>query len=122
MLGQQDNIAKYLACTDVFVLPSRWEGLPIALLEAMSVGLPVIATKVEGVDEVVIEGAHGLFAPVDDPGALAEIILKLLRDPYMRVRMGAAAKQRVNECYSLDRMGEQYLNLMFTLLQSETSR
>ena len=86
----------------------------------MSVGLPVIATKVEGVDEVVIEGAHGLFAPVDDPEALAEVILKLLRDPELRDRMGAAAKQRVNECYSLDRMGEQYLNLMLTLLHSET--
>jgi glycosyltransferase involved in cell wall biosynthesis len=122
LFGAQGNVAKFLSSADVFILPSRSEGLPIALLEAMSAGLPVVATKLEGVGEVVLDGVHGLFAPVDDPEALAEVILKLLRDPELRDRMGAAAKQRVNECYSLDRMGKQYLNLMLTLLHSETSR
>ena len=122
LFGAQNNVAKFLSSADVFILPSRSEGLPIALLEAMSAGLPVIATKLEGLGEVVLDGVHGLFAPVDDPEALAEVILKLLRDPDLRARMGVSAKQRVNESYSLDRMGEQYLNLMLTLLHSETSR
>ena len=122
LFGEQNNVAKFLSSADVFILPSRSEGLPIALLEAMSAGLPVVATKLEGLGEVVLDGVHGLFAPVNDPEALAEVILKLLRDPVLRARMGVAAKQRVNESYSLDRMGEQYLNLMFTLLRSETSR
>ena len=117
LFGMQNNVAKFLFSADVFVLPSRWEGLPIALLEAMSAGLPVIATKVEGVDEVVTQGVHGLFAPVDDADALAQVILQLLRDPPMRARMGSAAKQRVNEMYSLNRMGEQYLTLMLRLLR-----
>jgi len=122
LLGQQNNVAKFLSSADVFVLPSRSEGLPIALLEAMSIGLPVIATKVEGMDEVVTEGAHGLFAPVDDVESLSQVILQLLRDPHMRARMGAAAKRRVNEIYSVDRMGEQYLNLMHSLLRSKVSK
>lgn len=122
LFGQQNHVAKFLSCADVFVLPSRWEGLPIALLEAMSAGLPVIATKVEGVDEVVVEGVHGLFAPVDDADALAQVILQLLRDPEMRARMAVAAKQRVNEMYSLDRMGAQYLDLMLRLLADVTHR
>jgi glycosyltransferase involved in cell wall biosynthesis len=119
LLGEQNNIAKFLFSADVFVLPSRSEGLPIALLEAMSAGLPVIVTRLEGVDQVVVEGTHGLFAPVDDPEILAQTILQLLRDPNLRKRMGAAAKQRVNEMYSIDRMGEQYLGLMGSLLRSK---
>ncbi|MCX6056663.1 MAG: glycosyltransferase family 4 protein [Chloroflexi bacterium] len=122
LFGEQNNVAKFLSSADVFILPSRSEGLPIALLEAMSAGLPVIATKLEGVGEVVLEGVHGLFAPVDNPEALAEVILKLLRDQDLREHIGAAAKQHVNESYSLDRMGKQYLNLIFTLLRLETSR
>jgi len=119
LFGEQNNVAKFLFSADVFVLPSRSEGLPMALLEAMSAGLPIIATRLEGVGEVVLEGAHGLFAPVDDADGLAHVILQLLRDPSMRARMGQAAKQRVNEIYSADRMGEQYLTLMLMLLRSK---
>lgn len=115
LFGIQNNIQKFLASADIFVLPSRWEGLPVALLEAMSAGLPVIATKVEGVDEVIVDGVHGLFAPLDDADALSQVILQLLRDEPMRARMGSAAKQRVNEMYSLDRMCERYLSLIHML-------
>jgi glycosyltransferase involved in cell wall biosynthesis len=121
LFGEQNNVAKFLFSADVFVLPSRSEGLPMALLEAMSAGLPVIATRLEGLGEVVLEGVHGLFAPVDDSDALAHVILQLLRDPNLRVRMGAAAKQRVNEMYSIDHTGEQYLTLMLKLLGLKVS-
>ena len=119
LLGEQNNVAKFLSSADVFVLPSRSEGLPMALLEAMSIGLPVIATKLEGLNEVVIEGVHGLFAPIDDAVVLAQVILQLLGDRSMRIRMGAAAQQRVNEVYSMDRTGKQYLALMLRLLESK---
>ncbi len=92
----------------------------MALLEAMSAGLPIIATRLEGLEEVVSEGTHGLFMPVDDANALAHVILQLLRDPSMRARMGAAAKQRVDELYSMDRTGEQYLELMRRLLDGNS--
>jgi glycosyltransferase involved in cell wall biosynthesis len=122
LLGRQINIAKFLSSADVFILPSRSEGLPIALLEAMSVGLPVVVTKGASVDEVVVEGVHGLIVPVDNAWALAQGILQLLHDSPIRVRMGAASKKRVNEVYSIDRMGEQYLALMLKLLGSKLSR
>ncbi len=112
LLGLWENLHELLAAADVFVLPSRWEGLPMALLEAMMAGLPVIATRVEGVDEVVEDGVHGLLVPTEAPDALAKAILQLCRDPEMRRRMGAAARKRVLESYTTDRMCGQYLALM----------
>jgi glycosyltransferase involved in cell wall biosynthesis len=112
LLGQSDNVTEYLASADVFVMPSLWEGLPIALLEAMSAGLPVIATKVEGVEEVIVEGEHGLLVPIDNTDALSNAILQLLADPVLCHKMGDAAKKKVLELYTADRMCEQYLALM----------
>lgn len=117
LLGKSDRISDYLASADVFVLPSRWEGLPIALLEAMSAGLPCVATKVEGVDEALVEGEHGLFVPVENPETLAQAILQLLRNPQARSRMGAAAKLRISKFYTVDRMCGQYLELMVGCLK-----
>lgn len=117
LLGRSDHVTKFLAAADMFVLPSRWEGLPIALLEAMSVGLPVIATRVEGVDEVIVDQEHGLLVPVENVPALSDAILQLLGDPLIRSKMGMAAKQRVLDSYSIDQMGERYLSLMLTILQ-----
>lgn len=116
--GKTDKIAKYLAASDVFVLPSRWEGLPIALLEAMSAGLPSVATKVEGVDEVLESGIHGYFVPVEDAQALAQAILQLLRVPSDRFKMGKNAKRQVSELYTVERMCQGYLNLMLDALKA----
>jgi glycosyltransferase involved in cell wall biosynthesis len=93
-------------------LSSLWEGLPIALLEAMSAGLPVISTKVEGVEEVIVEGENGLLVPIGNSAALADAITQLLADPQLRHKMGASSKAKVLEFYTVDRMCEQYLKLM----------
>lgn len=111
LFGMQANVTKYLAAADVFILPSRWEGLPIALLEAMSAGLPVIATRVEGVDEVVEEGVHGVLVQPESTEELAKAILQLSKDAAQRQRMGSAARLRVLERYTVDRMCERYLKL-----------
>jgi glycosyltransferase involved in cell wall biosynthesis len=118
LLGMSDRVASYLASADVFVMPSRSEGLPIALLEAMSAGLPIIVTKVEGVNEVIVDGEQGLLVPIGDVDALARAILQLLHDPAMRARMGHSSKQRMAEFYSIDHMGERYLALMVELLEA----
>jgi glycosyltransferase involved in cell wall biosynthesis len=112
LLGQWDSIPDLLAASDVFVLPSRWEGLPMALLEGMMAGLPVIATQVEGVDEVVQPGVHGLLVPLESPAELAQAILQLLRSPQDRKRMGKAARERVLSSYTTDRMCEAYLQVI----------
>lgn len=112
LLGQWDDIPELLAASDVFVLPSRWEGLPMALLEGMMAGLPVIATRVEGVDEVVQPGVHGLLVPLESPAELAQAILQLLRSPQDRRLMGGAARERVLNSYTTDRMCEAYLQVI----------
>ena len=109
LLGQWENVRELLAAADAFVLPSRWEGLPMALLEAMMAGLPIIATKVEGVEEVIVEGKNGLLVPIEDADALAGAIMQLMADPQLRHEMGAAAKEQVLGFYTTDHMCEQYL-------------
>ena len=112
LLGQWENLFELLAAADIFVLPSRWEGLPLALLEAMVAGLPVVATRVEGVEEVVEDGLHGYLTPLEDPNALANAILQLSSDSERRRTMGEAARKRILETYTVDRMCEQYLQVI----------
>ena len=111
LLGMQSDVTKYLVAADVFVLPSRWEGLPIALLEAMSASLPVIATRVEGVDEVVEEGVHGILVKPESTEELVKAILQLSRDTAQRQLMGKAARLRVLNSFTVDRMCEKYLKV-----------
>ncbi len=112
LLGNRTDVARFLASADVFVLPSRWEGLPVALLEAMGAGLAVVATRVEGVDEVVEDNSQGLLVPPEDSQALAAALLELIGDPHLRKRMGEAARQRIESSYTLDLMCSRYLDLM----------
>src|SRR5204863_7471061 len=103
-LGFRRDVPRLLAASDFFVLPSRTEGLPLCLLEAMAQGLPAIATPVGGVPEVIEEGITGLLTPVEDPAALAEAIRRLAAEPALRARMGAAAQRRAAEEFSFAEM------------------
>jgi glycosyltransferase involved in cell wall biosynthesis len=88
----RENVADYLAASDLLVLPSRSEGLPHAVLEAMAFSLPVVASHVGGVSEVVEDGVTGALVPPDDPPALAAALEPLLADADLRARHGAAAR------------------------------
>ena len=95
---------RYLAAADVLVAPSRWDSLPYAVLEAMALGLPVLATAVGGVPELVRDGATGrLVLPADD-AALADALAELLGDAAARERMGGAARELVKERFRLESM------------------
>jgi glycosyltransferase involved in cell wall biosynthesis len=98
-------------------LPAR-ETLPISLMEAMASGLPVIATRVGSIADLVEDGRTGLLVPPDDPAALAAALAALARDPARRAAMGAAGRARVVERFSLPRMVEDYARLFTTLLES----
>lgn len=83
----------------------------MAILEGMASGLPLVATAVGEVPTVVEDGRTGLLVPSEDVGALAAGIARLLHDPAERARMGTAARQRIREDYSADRMAEDYLRV-----------
>lgn len=91
-LGYRDDVTRLLAGFDVFCLASRHEGLPIALLEALGLGIPIVATSVGGVPEVVTDGRDAVLVPPAQPVALAEAILALVGDPGRRATLAAAAE------------------------------
>jgi glycosyltransferase involved in cell wall biosynthesis len=93
--GFRTDALRIAAAFDVFVLASLYEGLSIALVEAMALGKPPVITPVGGLGEVVTDGEHGLVVPVADPRALADAVLSLLQDEPLRKRLGNAARDRV---------------------------
>lgn len=99
LLGARNDVPHLLAASDIFVSASHWEGLPVALLEAMGAGLPIVATNVGDVPEVVIEGT-GLVVPAQDPPRLAEAVISLLNDPIKMKSWGLAAKSHIIQNYS----------------------
>ena len=107
--GIRRDVPALLAASDVFVMCSLWEGLGLVFLEAMAAGLPVLATRVSAVPEVVVEGRTGLLVPPSDDRALADAMLALARDPALRARLGAAGAERVAEAFGLERMVEETL-------------
>ncbi|MGI8828228.1 MAG: glycosyltransferase [Candidatus Limnocylindria bacterium] len=99
-LGNRPDIPALLAASDLFVLPSLWEGLPMALLEAMASGLPVVATAVSGTRDVVQSDRSGVLVAPGNAQALAEGMTKVLADASFASSLGDAARARVEDCYS----------------------
>ena len=112
-LGWRDDTADLLAGSDIFVLPSLNEGLGLVLIEAMAANLPVVATRVGGVPEVVEEGQTGLLVEARNPDRISNAILRLARDRALRERMGRAGRERADEHFSIQatvRRTEQIYN------------
>jgi len=107
-LGFRNDISQLLAVFDVFVLSSLSEGISLTLLEAMSAGKPIIATRVGGNPEVVIDGMTGLKVPAKDPEQMAAAMLKLLSNRDLAKQMGEAGRKRVEEYFSLEIMVNAY--------------
>jgi glycosyltransferase involved in cell wall biosynthesis len=118
LVGTSDDVAGILAAADVFVLSSRSEGLPVAILEAMAMALPVVATDVGGIPELVADGQTGLLVPPGDVGALAVALEQLLRDAELRRRLGAAGRARAENEFSVERWREEHVELYRSLLAS----
>lgn len=106
-LGLRNDVPAILKHLDIFVLPSLWEGLPNAALEAMAAGRAVVATSVHGTPEAVSENETGLLVPPADPVALADAIARLIADRNLCSRMGAAGRNRVAEHFNMRQMVEQ---------------
>lgn len=115
-MGYRDDAREILEIFDVFVLSSLWEGFPLVVLEAMAANKPVIATRVAGTAEAMVDGKTGILVPLRDSKRLAESITKLLADQRLAQKMGVAGRHRVNKYFSAERMADDterlYLDLM----------
>jgi glycosyltransferase involved in cell wall biosynthesis len=116
LVGALEEPWEHLCSLDVFVLPSLWEGMPFALLEAMGAGLPVVATDVGGVRDVIPSNAFGTVVPPANPDALRAAILHYVDHPELRRRVGAAARQRILREFSQERMVEGNLDVYAEVL------
>jgi len=111
--GYRDDMPECLASLDVFVLPSLSEASPLVILEAMACGIPVVATRVGGVPEIVIDGKTGYLVPPKDPLTLAKKVVLLLKNRELRLRMGQTARKRVQEYFDI----EHVLNRVESIIQ-----
>ena len=114
--GFQDSVYPYLESMDVFVLPSVMEGFGIVLLEAMAMGKPIVASCVGGIPEVVDDGVTGLLVPPRDSSAMADAVIRLLRNRQMRQEMGDAGIRRVRSQFSVEQMSRTLQELYRSLL------
>lgn len=109
--GAREDVAEQLRAFDLFVLPSKAEGISNTILEAMATGLPVVATRVGGNPELVEEGRTGLLVPPSDPAALAAAFARYAENPGLVAEHGAAGRARARAEFSLDRMVARYTAL-----------
>ena len=116
--GARDDVEDMLRCMDIFVLPSRAEGISNTVLEAMASALPVVATRVGGNSELITEGSTGILVPAADPVTLADAIEKYLDDPILRRRHGQAGRERVEQVFSMDEMVDKYVQVYGGVLAS----
>ena len=110
-VGHRDDVPALLAGADLFVLPSESEAFPNAIIEAMAAGLPVVATSVGGIPELVTEGVTGRLVPPGDANAIAEALIDLLDAPERAASFGRAGRRTIEQTYSFDRMVAQFESL-----------
>jgi glycosyltransferase involved in cell wall biosynthesis len=106
--GWVSHAREWLGDFDVFALPSRWEGMPLSIIEAMHAGLPVLATDVGSVVETVIDGDTGFVVPRDDVAALVDRLRRLLGDAGLRSRMGQRGRALAAERFTAAAMAQRY--------------
>jgi len=119
-LGIRNDVNELLLASDIFVQPSLWEGLSLALLEALLAGLPILATRVEGVIDVVENEYSALLVAPKNSAALAAAIQRLLGDNQLRKRLGRAGQKRALAYYSIEHMCKAYEGLLMGFINNES--
>lgn len=104
----RNDVADLLSLSDVFVMPSRWEGLPMAVLEAMVAGKAIVASAIAGIPEAIISGREGLLVPPGEPAALADALEILLTQPHRRRELADAAGERARREFTVGVMADRY--------------
>ena len=121
LAGSVGDVADWLHRAEVFVHPARWEGFGLALLEAMLAGLPVVASAVSSIPEIVGDGSTGVLVPPDDVPRLAEAIVSLLDDPDRARRYGEAGRTRARTAFSVAAMAERTIAIYEAAVASSPS-
>jgi len=116
-LGTRKDVPNVMRAIDIFVLSSRWEGMPNAILEAMACGKPVVATRVGGSPEVVVDGETGILVEAGDPVSLAEAVERVFVDRGLRERMGSQGRRRIETMFTVDRMVERTEDAYETMIK-----
>jgi glycosyltransferase involved in cell wall biosynthesis len=122
MLGTRSDVALFLQAADLLVMPSLFEGMPIVLLEAMSVGLPIVATNVGGNAELIEDGRHGWLVPPSNPPALAGAVVEALENPALTSMRSAAAQKRFQQAFTVDQMADRVDELYQRLIHQAHPR
>jgi glycosyltransferase involved in cell wall biosynthesis len=122
IMGWRQDVAELLSVLDVFVLPSLWEGMPLAILEAMASKLPVIASDISGNHDLVTHGVDGILFDSDNDEQLADALLSLMNSPSMREELGAKARDKVFEHYQVHDRVERVSNLYLSLLAGKREK
>jgi len=117
-LGFRKDVPQILQATDIFVLPSRREGLPRSVMEAMAAGKPVVATDVRGSRDLVEHGTTGLLVELGDVEDLAQALLQLIRDSELRKKMGQAGRAKIQD-YSLERVLDEMSGIYARYLRKQ---
>ena len=117
-LGFREDVSMVLRAVDIFALPSLFEGLPNVVLEAMAAGKPVVASAVDGSVEAVVEGETGFLSPPKDTDALAQALLRLLKDPDLARQMGLNGRKRVENHFALEQQVRQFETLFLSGMNS----
>ena len=117
-LGARTDVAEQLAQASIFVLATNWEGLPRSIIEAMRAGLPVVATKVGGVEEAVSDGRTGFLVPRNDVTAMTDRLRRLIGDPVMRTDFGASSRDKYLRELTFDRMYDETVTVYGTVTGS----
>ena len=121
ILGRAGDVVPWLRRAEVFVHPARWEGFGLVLLEAMLASLPVVASRVSAVPEIVAHAETGLLVEPDDPVALAAAVTRLLDDPALRRRLGEAGLARARSEFSVEKMARRTLDVYSNALRTTAS-
>jgi glycosyltransferase involved in cell wall biosynthesis len=117
LAGERTDVPELLAASDVFVLSSGSEGLPVSVLEGMAAELPVVASAVGGLDELVDDGVTGILVPPGDEGAFAQALGRLVEQPDLRRELGAAGRARAEAKFDLDAFRGAHLDLYHRQLE-----
>src|SRR5260370_24515814 len=121
-LGSRADVVDLLQQSWGFVMPSRWEGMPNALLEAMACGLPCVATRVSGSEDIIADGVNGLLVEPEQPAEMAQALRRIIEDPDLTQRLGQEGRTSVVRDYQLISVVKQCLEVYRCLLTRDKNR